>query len=132
MIQAIAAFLDFCYIVRQSSLNEADLDALDDALQHFETERVVFETEGIRSDGISIPRIHALKHYHEAIELFGAPNGISTSIVESKHIRAIKIPYRRSNKNEELGQVLLINQRQDKLAQFQAKCFDKGKWTVKL
>ena len=37
------------------------------------------------------------------------------------------MPYQRSNKNEELGQVLLINQHQDKLAQFQAKCFDKGK-----
>ena len=79
MVQALAAFLDFCYIVRQSSLDEADLDALDNALQHF-------ETEGIRSDGISIPRIHALKHYCEAIELFGTPNGIFTSIVESKHI----------------------------------------------
>ena len=127
MIQALAAFLDFCYIVRQSSLDEADLDALDNALQHFETERVIFETEGIHSDGISIPRIHALKHYREAIELFGAPNGISTSIVESKHIRAVKMPYQRSNKNEELGQVLLINQRQDKLAQFRAKCFAQGK-----
>jgi len=55
MVQALAAFLDFCYIVRQSSLDEADLDALDNALQHFETECVIFETEGIRSDGISIP-----------------------------------------------------------------------------
>jgi len=127
MVQALAAFLDFCYIVRQSSLNEADLDALDNALQRFETERVIFETEGICSEGISIPRIHALKHYHEAIQLFGAPYGISTSIVESKHIRAVKIPYRRSNKNDELEQVLLINQRQDKLAQFQAKCFEEGK-----
>ena len=62
------------------------MDALDNALQHFETERVIFETEGIHSDSISIPQIHALKHYREAIELFGAPNGISTSIIESKHI----------------------------------------------
>ena len=126
MVRALAAFLDFCYIVRQSSLDEADLNALDNALQRFQTERVIFETEGIRSD-ISIPRIHALKHYHEAIELFGAPYGISTSIVESKHIRAVKIPYWRSNKNEELGQMLLINQRQDKLAQFHAKCIGEGR-----
>ena len=126
MVQALAAFLDFCYIVRQSSLNEADLDALDNALQRFEAKRVIFETEGIHSDGISIPQIHALKHYHEAIVLFGAPYGISTSIVESKHIQAVKIPYRRSNKNEELGQMLLINQRQDKLAKFQAKCLGEG------
>ena len=110
MVQALAAFMDFCYIVRQSSLDEVDLKALDSALQHFETECTIFETEDICPDGISIPQIHALQHYHEAIELFGAPNGLSTSIVESKHIHAIKKPYRRSNKNEELGQVLLINQ----------------------
>ena len=55
MVQALAGFLDFCYIVCQSSLDEANLDALDNAVQHFETEHVIFETEGIRSDGISIP-----------------------------------------------------------------------------
>ena len=54
MVQALAAFLDFCYIVHQSSLDEADLDALDNALQRFQTEHVIFETESIRSD-ISIP-----------------------------------------------------------------------------
>ncbi|KAI6095769.1 hypothetical protein F5141DRAFT_1191197 [Pisolithus sp. B1] len=31
--------------------------------------------------------------YTVSIELFGAPNGLSTSIVESKHIHAIKRPY---------------------------------------
>ncbi|KAI6094559.1 hypothetical protein EDD16DRAFT_1529083 [Pisolithus croceorrhizus] len=94
MLQALSAFMDFCYIVHQSSLGEADLEALDKALQRFETHRSIFEAEGIHSDGISIPRIHALQHYHEAIELFGAPNGLSTSIVESKHIHAVKRPYR--------------------------------------
>ncbi|KAI5986581.1 hypothetical protein EDC04DRAFT_2873516 [Pisolithus marmoratus] len=54
-------------------------------------------------------------HYHEAIELFGAPNGLSTSIVESKHIHA------------EMAQVLLVNQQQDKLEQFQAECLAEGK-----
>ncbi|KAI6014199.1 hypothetical protein EDC04DRAFT_2609066 [Pisolithus marmoratus] len=77
----------------KSSLGEADLEALDRALQHFETHHSIFEAEGIHSDGILIPQIHALQHYHEAIELFGAPNGLSMSIVESKHIHAVKRPY---------------------------------------
>ncbi|KAI5987164.1 hypothetical protein EDC04DRAFT_2873452 [Pisolithus marmoratus] len=126
MVQALSAFMDFCYIVTQSSLDEADLDALDKALQCFESEHSIFEREGIYSDGISIPWIHALQHYHEAIELFGAPNGLSTSIVESKHIHAVKKPYQQSNKNEELAQVLLVNQWQDKLAWFQAEHFAEG------
>ncbi|KAI6104275.1 hypothetical protein F5141DRAFT_1189731 [Pisolithus sp. B1] len=115
MLQALSAFMDFCYIVCQSSLGEADLEALDKALQHFETHHSIFEAEGIHSDGISIPQIHALQHYHEAIELFGAPNGLSTPIVESKHIHA------------EMAQVLLVNQWQDKLAQFQAECLAEGR-----
>ncbi|KAI6099540.1 hypothetical protein EDD16DRAFT_1526724 [Pisolithus croceorrhizus] len=93
MLQALSAFMDFCYIVCQSSLGETDLEALAKALQCFETHHSIFEAEGIHSDGISIPQIHALQHYHEVIELFGAPNGLSTSIVESKHIRAVKRPY---------------------------------------
>ena len=50
------------------------------------------------------------------IRAFGAPNGLCSSITESKHIKAVKKPYRRSSHYEALGQMLLINQRLDKLA----------------
>ncbi|KAI6097715.1 hypothetical protein EV401DRAFT_2062149 [Pisolithus croceorrhizus] len=88
MLQALSAFIDFCYIVHQSSLGEADLEALDKALQCFETHCSIFE-------------------------LFGAPNGLSTSIVESKYIHAVQRPYQQSNKNEEMAQVLLDTSFQD-------------------
>ncbi|KAF8545891.1 hypothetical protein OG21DRAFT_1428433, partial [Imleria badia] len=48
--------------------------------------------------------------------LFGAPNGLCSSITESKHIKAVKQPYRRSNHHNALGQMLTTNQRLDKLA----------------
>lgn len=118
MVQAIAAFMDFCYIVRQYSLDEQDLEALQNALERFETHRSIFQTCGVRPSGISIPRIHALQHYKELIQLFGAPNGLCSSITESKHITAVKKPYRRSNRNEALYQILVINQRLDNLAAF--------------
>ncbi|KAG1755316.1 hypothetical protein EDD22DRAFT_751299, partial [Suillus occidentalis] len=47
---------------------------------------------------------------------FGAPNGLCSSITESKHIKAVKEPWRWSNKHNALGQMLLTNQRLDKLA----------------
>ncbi|EPQ59878.1 hypothetical protein GLOTRDRAFT_103769 [Gloeophyllum trabeum ATCC 11539] len=47
---------------------------------------------------------------------FGSPNGVCTSITESKHIRAVKEPWRRSSRNNPLGQMLVTNQRLDKLA----------------
>ncbi|KIN97948.1 hypothetical protein M404DRAFT_71414, partial [Pisolithus tinctorius Marx 270] len=45
----------------------------------------------------------------------GAPNGLCSSITESKHIKAIKWPYQCTNHFQTLRQMLLINQRLDKL-----------------
>jgi hypothetical protein len=36
-------------------------------------------------------------------------------MTEAKHIKAVKEPWRRSSRYEPLGQMLLTNQRQDKL-----------------
>ena len=58
----------------------------------------------------------ALSHYPRGIRLFGSPNGLCSSITESKHIKAVKEPWRRSNRYEALGQMLKTNERLDKLA----------------
>ena len=50
--------------------------------------------------------------------MFSAPNGLCSLITESKHIKAVKEPYRRSSHFEALGQMLLTNQRSDKLTAF--------------
>jgi hypothetical protein len=126
MVLAIAAFLDFCYIVRQPSLDEADLRALDSALERFCKYREIFITTGVHPKGISLPRQHSLQHYHRLIEQFGAPNGLSTAITESAHIDAVKKPWRRSSHFEELMQILMTNQRMDKLAAFHSRLFAEG------
>lgn len=54
-------------------------------------------------------------HYRDLIKLYGAPNGLCSSITESRHITAVKRPYRRSNRFNALGQMLLTNERLDKL-----------------
>lgn len=64
----------------------------------------------------SLPRQHSLNHYFLMIRLFGAPNGLCSSITESKHIKAVKEPWRRSSRYKALGQMLLTNQRLDKIA----------------
>ncbi|KAJ3497906.1 hypothetical protein NMY22_g19653 [Coprinellus aureogranulatus] len=115
MCRAISAFLDFCYLVRRSQIDEDVLDKIDDAIERFHRERDAFVEEGIR-DHFNLPRQHSLVHYRLLIQLFGAPNGICSSITESKHITAVKDAYRRSSRNQPLGEMLLINQRMDKLA----------------
>lgn len=47
MVRAIAAFLEFCYIVRRSQVSDSDLKKLDDAVQRFHTERDIFIDEGV-------------------------------------------------------------------------------------
>jgi hypothetical protein len=116
MIQCIAAFLDFCYLARRSAHYTSTLVAMDEALARFHHFRDVFRHEGVRPDGFSLPRQHALVHYVPGIRLFASPNGICTSITESKHIRAVKEPYRRSSHFQALGQILHTNTRLSKLA----------------
>jgi hypothetical protein len=115
IICSLRAFLEFCYIARQNSLTEHNLDQLKDAVSRFHQYHEIFVSFGVR-DNFLMPRQHSIIHYHSLIRLFGAPNGLCSSITESKHIRAIKEPWRRSNRNEALGQILVSNQRLDQLA----------------
>lgn len=116
VIKTLNAFLDFCYIACQNVITEDSLKALDAALARFHHYREIFRVSGVRPDGFSLPRQHSLKHYHQHIENFGAPNGLCSSITESKHIIAVKKPWRRSGRYEALQQMLVINSRNDKLA----------------
>jgi hypothetical protein len=115
MVRAISAFMEFCYLVRRSQISEDTLAAIDAAVGRFHQERQIFLEVGIR-ENLSLPRQHSLVHYRDLIQLFGAPNGVCSSITESKHIKAVKEPWRRSSRNQPLGQMLLTNQRLDKLA----------------
>lgn len=126
IVRAIASFLDFCYIARRSDINEDTLRELDHALQQFYLHREVFRSTQVRPNGFSLPRQHALAHYHALIEDFGAPGGICSSITESRHITAVKKPWRRSNRYEALGQMLLTNQRLDKLASARVEYVKRG------
>ena len=121
VVQAISSFLDFCYLVCRSSIDEDTLDEINHALAWFHAAWVVFEEADVRPTGFSLPHQHSLKHYRHMIQLFGVPNGLCSSITESKHIKAVKEPWHRSNWYDALGQILLSNQQADKL---DAACAD--------
>lgn len=52
----------------------------------------------------------------QSIWLFGSPNGLCSSITESRHITAVKRPWRRSSRHNALLQMLRMNTRLSKLA----------------
>jgi hypothetical protein len=119
MVQTFAAYLDFCYLVRAPVIDEDCLAAIQNALSRFYQHRPIFQAVGVREpgpQGFCLPRQHAIKHYPEHIAAFGAPNGLCSSITENKHIKAVKRPWCRSSHCNALGQILLTNQRLDKLA----------------
>lgn len=123
---AISAFLDVCYLARRSDINESALKTFENALNKFYMHREIFQTTGVRPKGFSLPRQHSLSHYRHLIQEFGAPNGICSSITESRHITAVKKPWRRSNRYDALGQMLLTNQWLDKLAAARVDFVNRG------
>ncbi|KAF8871508.1 hypothetical protein BD779DRAFT_1453918 [Infundibulicybe gibba] len=126
MVQCISAFLDICYLVRRADLDEKSLNAFDLALNKFHQYRQIFFDCGVRPKGFNLPRQHSLVHYRYHIQQFGAPGGLCSSITESRHITAVKRPWRRSNHYEALGQMLLTIQRLDKLNATRADFVERG------
>jgi hypothetical protein len=126
MVSCLSAFLDACYITRRQEIDVSALDALDHALDRFWELREIFRTPRIRPTGFSLPRQHALRHYRSMIEDFGVPGGLCSSITESRHITAVRRPWRRSNRYHALGQMLLTNQRLDKLAAMRSNFASRG------
>ena len=126
MISCLGAFIDACYIARRQDINSSALDDLDRFVDKFMRLRETFRIVGIRHKGFALPRQHSLFHYRRQIEDFGAPGGLCSSITESCHVTAVNRPYRRSSRNKALGQMLLINQRLDKLAAMRTDFVERG------
>lgn len=125
ILRTFRAFIEFCYLVRRNIITDSALSSIDDAIERFHHYREVFKRTGVVST-FSLPRQHSVKHYPELIRLFGAPNGLCSSITENKHITAVKKPYRRSNKHKALGQILVTNQRLDKLSAARTNFANRG------
>ena len=115
MVQCMSTFMDLCYIFRRNAITSTALKTAEDLLKRFHELRCIFITEGVR-ESISLPRQHALPHYLTSIPLFGSPNGLCSSITESKHIKAVKEPWRRSSRFRALVQMLWTIIRLEKLA----------------
>ena len=64
MVRCLAAFLDFCYLVRREIIDEETMDKVDASLARFHEEREIFREAGIRID-FNLPRQHSLVHYQQ-------------------------------------------------------------------
>lgn len=116
IIESIRAFIDFAYYARRSSHDTTSLEVMEALLEQYHHLREVFVEVGVRPDGFTLPRQHALVHYIHGIRQFGALNGLCTSITENKHIHAVKRLWRVSSRDKALLQILVRNTRNSQLA----------------
>lgn len=107
--------MDLCYIFRRNAITNTALHEAEVLLNKFHNLRQFFVDAGVRAS-TSLPRQHALLHYLTSIPMFGSPNGLCSSITESKHIKAMKEPWRRSSRFNALPQMLRTVVRLDKLS----------------
>ncbi|KIM55309.1 hypothetical protein SCLCIDRAFT_134966 [Scleroderma citrinum Foug A] len=115
VISTFCAFLKFCYTVWWNMLTAKGLDYLNEVLTHFHQHCKIFKTAGVVAT-FSLPCQHSMKHYKQLIQLFSTPNRLCSSIMELKHVKAVKKPYQCTSKYCALVQMLIINQWLDKLA----------------
>jgi hypothetical protein len=120
IVRVFVEFLDICYLIRRQDFDEDVLRVLDQRIGDFFDDVKIFKTFQVRKH-FNLPRQHALRHYITAIEDFGSPVGSDTSMTENAHIRAVKRPWRRSNRKKAILQVLLTNTRLERLAAVRRK-----------
>ena len=118
--------IDFYFLVRRDEIDEDTLTETEEALGRFHFYREVFRETGVHLRGFNLPRQHAMTHYNHCTREFGVSSGHCSSITESRHISAVKKPWRRSNRHNALGQMLLINQRMEKLLSARADFIERG------
>lgn len=117
--------MDACYIARRNAITAPALENFRETVEKFHQLRNIFIAVGVRAS-ISLPRQHALKHFYRSIHLFGSPNGLCSSITESKHIKSVKEPWRRSSRFKALIQMLRIIVRLEKMAALHQIFSDRG------
>ena len=128
MVRCISRFMDACYIVRRNAIAAPALELFLERVAQFHELRDIFIITGVR-ETISLPRQHSLCHYATTIQLFGSPNGLCSSITESKHIKAVKEPWRRSSRYKALPQILQTLLRLEKIAALRRHFAEQGMLT---
>ncbi len=92
MVKCIQYFIEFCTLVRRDTHDTATIKTLEDHLSLYHQNQTIFVETNIRTEK-QPPCQHSLVHYPKLIRAFGAPNGLCSSISESKHIKAVKEPW---------------------------------------
>ncbi|KAG9084157.1 hypothetical protein FRC06_004191 [Ceratobasidium sp. 370] len=108
-IQLICLLLNFSYLAHSVQLTDVDLTEMDKTLVAFHKAKHVLVEEKIYADNSAFDRIaelHMLGHYTNNICELGTPDGYSTETPEHLHILYVKLPWRMSNQQNPIPQMV--------------------------
>lgn len=92
---------------------DKSLDQAEKLLKDFDNLKETFsDVEGCSE---AFPKLHSLAHYIPRIRTWGTPDNYDTEYTEHQHIADAKQPYRRTNKNSPLGQMVMHVERRSAL-----------------
>jgi hypothetical protein len=97
--------MDICYIARRNAISASVLECFRGCIERFHELREAFIACGVRKK-LSLPHQHAFNHYYSLIQSFGSPNGLCSSITESKHVEAVKDTWRWSSRFKAITQIV--------------------------
>ncbi|KAN0140688.1 hypothetical protein V8E53_001515 [Lactarius tabidus] len=106
LVCCISTFMDACYIARWNAISASALEHFRECVERFHKLCDAFIACGIREE-MSLPCQHAFNHYYHLIIAFGSPNGLCSSITESKHIKAVKDTWHRSSRFKAIAQIVV-------------------------
>ncbi|KAK1217939.1 hypothetical protein PQX77_019395 [Marasmius sp. AFHP31] len=111
---AVRGMLDFVYLAQYPLHTSETLQLLEEALSRFHEHKDVFVDLGACT-GFRIPKLHGCQHYRRHFENFGTSDNYNTEYTERLHIDLAKNAYRATNHRDELPQMVLWLDRQEKL-----------------
>ena len=112
ILTIIRALVDFIYYSQIQLQTSQTLAALESCLKTFHTHKDVLVEAGIRQN-FNIPKLHAIKHYHNAIQALGSTDGYNSESPERLHIDFAKEGYRASNRRDYIEQMAVWLQRRE-------------------
>ncbi|KAG1775651.1 hypothetical protein EV702DRAFT_1279793 [Suillus placidus] len=114
LLRAVRGLLDFVYLAQYPCHSTETLQLLDEALDLFHENKLIFVDLGIRNN-FNLPKLHAACHYPLMIMLFGSTDNYNMEYTERLHIDLAKDAYRATNHKDEFAQMTCWLERKEKI-----------------
>ncbi|KAG9092990.1 hypothetical protein FS749_015280 [Ceratobasidium sp. UAMH 11750] len=132
VVRAVRSIVDFAYRAQLPEISERNVQAMEEDLQLFNRCKDAFVDPDVRGlptcqDQFNrIPKIHMLTHYPFLIRELSATLGYTTEITERLHIDCVKDPWKATNHNNPIPQMIYYLQKKEAWSFLRSYLHDTG------